>query len=244
MAISDPPVAVTKIRSASLASISGSIADMAANNLMACIISTYNGDGVNHTASDSENGSYSTMLGKKGVGGSSQCGLSVHYFQNTVAGAASSGNVVGGSSVQAITAVFYEVSGLSTSAAFTAGEVSGSSGTSTAPDSGQVTNSVANSILLSGMTNFDGSAVVQYTINQSGSVGTWKENTSSGRELAGNTFQDLGTAWQVVSAASSQRHVWQSSNQAWVTIIAAFGAAAGGAAARPTPLRSLMGVGF
>lgn len=239
---------ITKLRTGSAASISGAITDMAANSMMACIAATYEGAGGNHQASDSENLAYSTVASRSITQGSTDAGISLHYFQNTVAGSGSSGNASGGTGAAAITAIFYEVAGISTTTAHVAGESGGSTGASSSPNSSQVINSVADSIILAGMTNLDGGATALYGINLTGTVGTYSENTSSGRELAGNSFQVLGTVYQVVAAGSSQRHVWQSTNgagaQTWATVIGAFAGAGGAApAAVVRKYRALMGVG-
>lgn len=243
MAISDPPVNVTKIRSGVAASVSGAIANMAADSLMVAVTSVFgNGNGGTHQASDSENGAYSTITHKE-MGTASICG---HFFQNTVAGSGSSGNCSGGSSAQAITGIFYEFSGISTTAAFTIGDAGGSTGTGTAPATGNFTNSTATALAIAAMTNQSGANPTLMTINGTGTVGTYSENTSSGKETNGASFQTLSAVWQVLASSQTNAHVWTSSNVGWAAIGFAFnGVAAGGGGGVTTisPVRALMGVG-
>lgn len=243
---------ITRIQNSAGGSVSGAIGNMSADNLMVTIMSAYGTAGsaaANHQVSDSEQTSsaYSTVISKDGLRTSSNCSMSLHYHANTVAGSGSSGNCSGGVNTSAVVGIFYEFAGASTAAPFTTGEASGSTGASSAPDSGSITNSVADSVILVGMTDQDGSNPALYTINQGATVGTYTENTSSGRQLNGASFPIMGTAYQIVAAGSSQRHIWQSTSgtgNIYATVIAAFGAPAGGGTARLTPRRSLLGIGF
>lgn len=239
---------ITRLENSAGSNISGAIADMAAGSLMACVMASYaaTAGASSHVASDSENATYSTIVNRSNQSGASTTvGLSMHYFQNSVAGSASSGNASGGTGVLAVTAVFYEVAGCATVSAL--GGSTGSTGASSSPNTGDVTPSNSSAFMLAAMNNNDGSNPILYNINLTNTVGTYSQNTSSGRELNGATFATLGTAYQVISGGSSQRHVWQSTNGAnsdpWNALLAAFVAPAGGGAAAARPLFPAMGAG-
>lgn len=238
-------VNISRLETAVGASVSGAIADMAADALMVAVASDFGVAGSGTQVSDSENaGNYSTVVSR---GGSvATVGIAGFYRQASVAGSGSSGNCSGGVGTAGLVCVFYEIGGASTSAAFVAGESTSATAGSTAPNPGSVTNSNSSAIFIAGMTDDQAASPIAYNINATGTVGTWSENTSSGRELDGNSYPAMGTVYQIVTSSASRTHVWGlgANSTSWYAINMVFSAPIGGAVARNTGYtRPLLGVG-
>lgn len=239
---------VTKLRSGSGASLSGAISNMSVNSLMVATVTSFNGTAANHQASDSENaGNYSTITARTVSSGGTNTCASIHYLENSVSGSGSSGNASGGAGSNGITALFHEVTGASTSGAFTIGDSAGSTGKSSSP-SVTVPCSTTAAILFASIATHGSGNPELLNENAAGSGGTWSTN-SSGKETNGASFQLAGVVTQIVASSGSLNHTWQSTGGAgaeWATVGASFAAAAGGGGggARFVPMRSLTGAGF
>ena len=237
---------ISRLETAVGASVSGAITDMAADSLMVAVISNYGAAASGTQASDSENGgNYSTVVSRGGS--ATLVGIAGFYLQNSVGGATSSGNCSGAVGTAGMVAVFYEVAGASTSAAFVAGESASTNGTSTIPNPGTIVNSNSSAFFIAGMTDMEAGNPINYNINAAGTDGTWVQNTSSGRELNGLTYPAMGTVYQIVTSSVTRTHVWglgAVSTQWWAINMIMSAPIGGGAPSRNTGYsRGLLGVG-
>ena len=107
-----------------------------------------------------------------------------------------------GSAINNIEIIVHDVSNIS---AFTSTEISNASGTSTTnPQVGAVNNGTANSIYFAAVDNDDSDS---FTINQTGTTGTWNHFSANSHEDNG-TFTVSSVPNLVVTSSASRGHGW------------------------------------
>lgn len=183
-------------------------------------VSIFLGTASNIAASDSVNGAYTGRTAQdNGNPGWRFCD------KNNISSGLANLTADGGASTSGLVGLWHEVTGQDTGTAFDTQQ--GTVGSSTAPDTVNVTNTNADSIYFAGG-SFSGSGnPITYTINASGSEGTWLEkSTTNSRELDGNTYPACGVVYQIVSSASGRSHTWTTANAAWACASVVYKAAA------------------
>jgi hypothetical protein len=229
-----------KIRASSGTSVTvNSAITYSAGSLAVAAIGAFQGTASTYAASDSVNGAYSMLTGQD----AGDAGCRIGYKANISAGTVNL--TVSGTSVNGLVGVFAEVPGSDTTAPFTVGEQAGGTGTSTAPDTGAVTNGTADSIYVGVVANMATNNPATLTINASGTEGTWVTDTTNAREVDGTTYMVMSMVWQIVASGAARSHTWTTGSFQWASAGAAFKAAAGGGGGA-TPIRrsrmTMMGV--
>lgn len=156
------------------------------------------------------------------VGSSTQSSFAWIWYKKNIPGGITSISIA---AVDFISATVNEVSGASASAPFTIGESGGNNSNSgtTNPQTPTVNNATAASIYFAVLNNADGANPVTYTINGTGTSGTWSLFSSTqSQELDANDWQPFSNPYMIVSSSASRKHGWTTSSFAYMTFIAAF----------------------
>lgn len=192
----------------------------AAANLLVVCVSGYNGSTANHAMSDNIGGAtgWVKVGGVAAASGDPTC-VSMWYKQNIPAGITSL-TCTGGTSTLITIGIAHEVSGASTSAAFTGGEVQTNAQTATTtPTSGTVNNGTANSIFFAALTNKDGTNPAKMDCTGTG-FSVYDVNNSE--YLNGASLFAVTVPSGIFSSSASRACTWSTNNFATATVIAAF----------------------
>lgn len=194
---------------------------LTAGALAVALVSPFQGTGSNCAASDSINGAYGMRtaqdVGNSAVRFGDKAGITGGLANLTADGGALANGVVG---------IWHEVTGAATVPFDTQ---QGATGTSAAPDTVNVANAQADSIYFAAMATLDGGNPITYTINASGSEGTWVEkDATNSRELNGATFPACGVVYQIVSSILARSHTWTTINTGWAAASVIYKLAVGG----------------
>lgn len=207
---------------------------VSAGSALVCHVSAVGGAETNHAASGGTNGAY-TRVGQAAAGNAR---ASVLYKVNAAAGLESL-TVNGGASCTIITGIFHEATGVA-AAAFTTGEAAVAAYASTTnPQSGSVTNAVANSIFFAGVVDDGGANPSITAINATGSApasGWATLDATNSQENNGSAWEPVNVVYRVVSSSAATKHGWTTEAAVGITGIIAFGASAA-APARVPPRR-------
>lgn len=176
--------------------------------------------------SGSVNGSF-TKVGDAGFSGGA---TGAHFYKANSTGGLEDLTATGGSGSTGVTGIFHEVTGAHTTAPFTTGENAQATYTlTTNPQTGSVTNSVADSIFFAFVVNEAGAGAL-FTLNSTGTSPTgWalKDATNS-QEQDGSTYWTINVPFLIVSSSAATVHGWATDNVRGVRGAAAFRAAVGG----------------
>lgn len=164
---------------------------------------------LNGTVTDDLSSAGWTKIGSLTEASGGNIGLSVWYLANaspsitTVIFNHSSGSLYN-------TICVHRVAGVSTSSPFTTGEfASNSSGTGSNGTSSTVSNGTANSIFFAATVNGSGANPCTFTINSTGTTGTWTLHDSTNSQER-NAFDNMpiNVVYQIVSSSASRGHGW------------------------------------
>lgn len=197
-----------------------------AGNLMVVVIAGYLGTVSNHAVSDNIDGTTGWVAIAEIASASAANNISMWYKKNVPSGVTTL-TLDGGASTLAINGNAHEVSGCSTTAPFTSGEYSATSSSpvaTTNPVTGSATNATANSIFFACCGNIDSSNPTTFTINQTGTVGTWNLfSSTNSQELNGANRNVISVPNIIVSSGTAEAHGWTSASRGdQKMIIAAF----------------------
>lgn len=156
-------------------------------------VSGFQGTATNYAASDSVNGAYTGRTARDGGNPAIRI-----CDKNSLTGGLANLTASCGASTSGVVGLWHEVTGQLTPTAFDT--ENGATDTSTAPDTVNATNAQADSIFFAAMAGAQAANPITYTINASGSEGTWitKDATNS-RELDGNTFPACGVVYHALA---------------------------------------------
>jgi len=120
--------------------------------------------------------------------------------------------------------VVHRVTGASTSTPFTSGERATANGGSANPQTSAVSNATAASIYFAAVGNNSGANPATYTINSTGTTGTWAiYDSTNSQELDGSAHMTINVPYQIVSSTASRGHGWNTStSQRYAAAVAVF----------------------
>lgn len=176
------------------------------------------GSSANHVVSDNIDGTtgWTKVASTNGAG---SINVSMWYKANIPSGVTRITNNVGASATFP-TAIVHEVSG--GSQVFTSGESAGFSGSGNA-STGTANNATAASIFFAFAANVDGGNPATWTLNGSGTVGTWNlKNSTNSQELDGSANTTCSMPNIIVASSTTEKHVWTSNGVDYGAVIAAF----------------------
>lgn len=218
-------VTATKGRAASGAALTFAIASPAPGNMLVAAFNQFRATAANATITDNQGNTF-TSVAQIDTAGDPGSGL--FYAKNIASSGTHNVTFTCGTSGIAPSGAVYEVSGADAAAPFTIGESATSTGTSAAPATGSVTNSVADSIYFAFVGNAGASATSTITKNAA-----WSRHANA-VEVDGTQYMTFGMEYLIVASSSARSHTWTTDNVLYTTILAAFLAAAGGGGFDPT----------
>lgn len=218
-------------KEAAIATSAAITAAPSAGSLLVVCIATFTGDKANHGVSDNIDGTTGwnriTKSGATGVTDGGGHEYTMWYKMNAPAGITTI-TAIGGTGAVSTVAIAHEVTGASTTAAWTTDEsIMATSAANSAWGPGNVNNATADSVLFGFYGAEDsGTASASFTLNGTGTTGTWVyESTTNSRELAGATWlMTLSVPNIIVNSTGNKTQVWQTLNTSTYNngIIAAF----------------------
>lgn len=181
----------------------------ASGETLVAITSEYGYSSLNGTVTDNLGSAGWTKAGSLTEASGGNIGLSVWFLANaspsitTVSFSHSTGSLYN-------TICVHRVSGVSTSSPFTSGEfASNSAGTGSNGTSGNVSNGTATSIFFAATVNGSGANPCTFTINSTGTTGTWTlYNSTNSQERNAFDNMPINVVYQVVSSSASRGHGW------------------------------------
>jgi hypothetical protein len=210
-----------KIETSSGTSVTGTAAmTFAAGSLAVAAIAAFQGTAANFACSDSANGAY-TGLTSRDFG---DPGIRLTYHPDVNAGTVDL-TANAGAGASGVVGIWHEVTDAHRTTPFTTGEENGiAAGATTSPDSQAITNTEnPDSIFFAALANGDGGNPITYTINASGSEGTWIEKDAThSKELNGGSFPACGVVYQIVTSSASRSHTWTTASFGYAAVVAVF----------------------
>lgn len=209
-------VTATRIRAASGTSVTVAITAPTPGNLLVVGMNQYRATAANSTVTDNQTNTFTKLAEVDTTG---DPGAAMFYAKSILSSGTHNVTLTCATSGTAPSGTAYEASGADTTAPFTGGEVASNTGSSAAPTTGSVTNSVADSIFFAFCGN--GGTGNPATMTKDAA---WTRH-ANGAEQDGTLYMVFGMEYLIVASSAARTHAWTTQNTAFGTVAAAFGIA-------------------